>query len=91
MKEIKVEFSNDQSEVLDYISKMCKKDTSDFIKEALICLLPVNEYIAYKQNLIVMKNDTGPENKQHDLNEMNNQMQQINESTNSRLKRIGII
>jgi len=87
MKEISFHLSDEQSDVLNYISKMCKKDTSDFVKEALICLLPMNEYIEFKHQLIDLNN-----NKNQQMTDyMSNTMQTMNTSTSQRLKRIGLI
>src|SRR4030042_2707410 len=90
MKEIKIEFSNDQSEVLDYISQMFKKDTSDLIREALVCLLPINEYIELKRNLIVLQDQNDLDTDKKVYNTMANRIHDINISTSERLKRIGI-
>lgn len=90
MKQITLEFTNDQSEVLDHISHMCEKSTADFIKEALICLLPLNEYIAAKNDLIVSRNN-------HEFEDVKTKklvterIHNINISTSTRLKRIGIM
>lgn len=91
MKEIRIEFSNDQCEVLDHISRMCKKDTSDFIREALVCLLPLNEYIEAKNNLIVLKNKHRALENQQALKQLSEKIREINISTSNRLKRIGIL
>ena len=91
MKEIKIEFSNDQCEVLEHISKMCKKDTSDFIKEALVCLLPVNEYIEIKRNLIVLQNEDKLTENQKAIKEITERIHDINISASERLKRIGVL
>ena len=91
MKSINVNFSNDQIEALEEISKLCKKDTPDFIREALICLLPLNEYIGAKNNLIELNGNTEPHHDPQIIIEAANNVQNVNNSTVNRLKRLGLI
>ncbi|MEE4311318.1 MAG: hypothetical protein V2J62_05565 [candidate division KSB1 bacterium] len=88
MKSYNVEFSNDQSEFIERISTLCDKDATDFIREALICLLPMNEYIAVKKNLIVLQKDRGAKRVKDVIEK---QIRDINQSLGKRLKHIGII
>lgn len=83
MKTITVELTNEQFEIFEHICRLCEKSTSDFIKEALICLLPLNEYIEVKNQLIETHNEISPITSQT--------IHEINNSTSRRLKRIGIL
>ncbi len=91
MKSINVNFSNDQCEALEEISKLCQKDTPDFIREALICLLPLNEYIDAKNNLIELTDNNEPHQDSQIIIEAANNIQNVNSSTVTRLKRLGFI
>jgi hypothetical protein len=83
MKTITVELTNDQFEILEHVSKMCEKNTPELIKEALLCLIPLNEYIGVKNHLIELRDKNNPTARKT--------IQNINDSTNRRLKRIGIL
>ncbi|MBD3289897.1 hypothetical protein GF337_13910 [candidate division KSB1 bacterium] len=91
MKSINVTFSNEQCEALDDISKLCRKDTPDFIREALICLLPLNEYAEAKTNLIELTNRFETENDDQVVIEAASNIQNIHNSAVNRLKRLGLI
>jgi len=91
MKKITIEFTIDEFDVLDHISTICNKNTDDFIKEALFCLLPLNEYTEIKQNLVVLRN-TGEVNKRKKLTEeITRQIEDVNVSAGKRLKRLGML
>lgn len=91
MKSINVQFSNDQCEALEEISKLCQKNTPDFIREALICLLPLNEYVNAKNNLIELTDNTESHHDSQIIIEASNNIQNVNNSTVNRLKRLGLI
>lgn len=90
MKTVQVEFSNEQVEILEQISKMCDKNASDFIREALVCLLPLDEYAAVKNNHIIVKNKNLKNHKKED-DKIDNRLKNINLSTTRRLHRIGML
>ncbi len=91
MKVITVELSNDQTEYLEQVSQLCRKKPSDFIREALICLLPLNEYIELKRNIVELQNEEETEDNNDMIEDLQKQMIHIQTSANNRLKRIGII
>ena len=91
MKSINVTFSNEQCEALEDISKLCQKDAPDFIREALICLLPLQEYVEAKHNLIELSERFDAENSEQVVIEATNNIQNIHNSAMIRLKRLGII
>ena len=91
MQVINVELTNDQTEYLEQISRICKKNTSDFIREALVCLLPLNEYIELKKNIVVLQNEKDFDHKTEAIHDLEQQLKNINVSASNRLKRIGIL
>lgn len=57
MKVVEVNDSDIQSEILDYVNKININQTPDFIKEALIYLLPLDEYAKIKDDFIVLNDE----------------------------------
>jgi len=91
MKLIEVEFTNEQCEALEQISKLCNKNAPDFIKEAMICLLPLNEYAELKHNLVKLKKEKRFSNNNSDFEKMSQDIKNVNASTSERLRRLGIM
>jgi hypothetical protein len=90
MKTITIEVTNEQFEYLGQVSQICNRKTSEFIKEALMCLLPIDEYSAVKNDLIIIKDGSAYPRKTTAQN-LKQQMRYINMSTSKRLKRIGML
>ena len=54
MKELTLTLTDDQVEILDNISNRCGKSSSEFIRDTVFSILPLNEYIAIKRYLGVV-------------------------------------
>jgi len=91
MKKITVELTSDQEEYLNQISSICNKNTSDFIREALICLLPLNEYIQIKKDFIVLTDKNCEDIDVLEFNKIKKRIDRLNATTGERLKRIGFM
>ena len=91
MKELTLTLTDDQVEILDNISNRCGKSSSEFIRDTVFSILPLNEYIAIKRYLGVvgkLKSKKGNKKAIKNINEMVND---IHLSANARLKRIGVL
>ncbi|MBN1153500.1 hypothetical protein JXB12_01125 [candidate division KSB1 bacterium] len=91
MKKIFIELTKDQEEYLKQVSNICKRDTSDFIREALICLLPLDEYMQIKKDFIVLRDKNCKDIDAAEFERIKKRIDELNASTGNRLKRIGLI
>jgi len=66
-------------------------NTSDFIREALICLLPLNEYIQIKKDFIVLTDKNCEDIDVLEFNKIKKRIDRLNATTGERLKRIGFM
>ena len=90
MKGITVKLTDEQVEILENISNMCGKTSSDFITDTLVTLLPLNEYIAIRRYLAVLKKLKADNENQKVIKSLTEIVNDINISANARLKRIGV-
>lgn len=88
MKAITVKLTEDQIELLENLSKMAGKSSSDFVKETIFALLPFSEYSAVKKYLKSVDKESKQQNRTKYINNITNN---ILASANARLKRIGVL
>jgi len=91
MKKIMVELTSDQEEYLSKVSTICRRNTSDFIREALICLLPLDEYIQIKKDFIELRDKNREDIDAREFERIKKKIENLNSSTGERLKRIGFM
>ena len=91
MKEVTLTLTDDQVEILDNISNMCGKSSSDFIKDTVFTVLPLNEYIAIKRYLGVAEKLKERKHNKKVIKNITNIVHDIQNSANARLKRIGVL
>ncbi|MDW7681927.1 MAG: hypothetical protein SCK70_15300 [bacterium] len=90
MKGIMLKLTEDQIELLENLSSMAGKSSADFIKETMFTLLPFTEYSAVKKYL---KSANKNSNKKgvSGSRYINNIIDNIHKSANTRLKRLGVL
>ena len=90
MKAITLKLTEDQVELLENISKMAGKTSSEFIKDTIFALLPFSEYSAVKKYLNSFENQNEASTKPN-KKYINKLIKNIHDSANARLKRIGVL
>lgn len=91
MKGITIKLTDEQLEILENISNMCGKTSHDFIKDTMFTILPLNEYIAIRHYLSVLKKLKAYNENQKVVKSLTEIVNDINVSANARLKRIGVL
>ena len=91
MNELTLKLTDDQAEILDNISNMCGKSSSDFIRDTVFNILPLNEYIAIKRYLGVVDKLKEKKDNKKVIKNITNIVNDIQLSANARLKRIGVL
>jgi len=91
MKEVTLKLTDDQVEVLNSISNMCGKSSTDFIRDTVFTILPLNEYIAIKRYLNVAQKLKGKKENKKVIKTIAATVSDIQLSANARLKRIGVL
>jgi len=91
MKEVTLTLTDDQIEMLETISNMCGKSSPEFIKDTVFTILPLNEFIAIKRYLSVVKKLKGKKENSKIIKNITAIVNDIQLSANARLKRIGVL
>jgi len=91
MKEVILTFTDDQVEILETISNKAGKSSSEFIRDTVFTILPLNEYIAIKRYLSIAEKLKGKKENRKVLKSITQTVNNIQLSANARLKRVGVL